>query len=113
MLLYLLMVLLSSTGCSNSSNVNQSALALPTAESEAKLGCAIWNKANLIRPVGSTEELNARYPSLSYFATAAQIDIAFLDLSFAAQQYFQSEFFAGPRPNYYKVQAYCFGVKES
>ena len=101
-----------STGCSGNANVDQSASAKLKAESEAKLGCAIWNKANLIKPAGGTEELNARYPSLVNFAAAARFDITFLDLSFAAQQYFQAEFFAGPRPNYNKVQAYCFGVTQ-
>lgn len=110
-LLVLAMALLVlSTGCSRSANVDQSVSAQLKAESEAKLGCAIWNEANLIKPVGSTDELNARYPSLSNFAAAARLDIRFLDLSFAAQQYFQTEFFTGPRPNYNKVQAYCFGV---
>ncbi len=99
-----------STGCSSSANVDQSVSAQLKAEGEAKLGCAIWNEANLIKPAGGSEELNARYPSLSNFAAATRLDITFLDLSFAAQQYFQTEFFAGPRPNYNKVQAYCFGV---
>ena len=98
------------TSCSTSANVDQAVSAQLKAESEAKLGCAIWNEANLIKPAGSTDELNARYPSLSHFAGAARLDIRFLDLSFAAQQYFETEFFAGPRPNYYKVEAYCFGV---
>jgi hypothetical protein len=85
------------------------------AESEAKLGCAIWNEANLIKPAGGTEELNARYPSLNNFAAAARFDIKFLDLSFAAQQYFQAEFFAGPRPNYNKGSSLlfrCYKVKK-
>ncbi len=98
------------TGCSSSADIDQSVSAKLKAESEAKLGCTIWNEANLIKPAGSTDELNARYPSLSNFAAAARLDMTFLDLSFAAQQYFQSEFFAGPRPNFNKVQAYCFGV---
>ena len=110
MLLLLMTVLILSTGCTNSSSINQAALAQPTAESEAKLGCTIWNEADLIKPAGSTEQLKARYPSLSNFAAAARLDITFLDLSFAAQQYFLTEFFAGQRPNYNKVQAYCFGV---
>jgi hypothetical protein len=109
-LLLFITVLLLSTGCSNSSSVDQAVLEETPAEIEARLGCALWNQANLIRPAGSDEELNVRYPSLSNFAAAARLDITFLDLSFAAQQFFQAEFFAGPRPNYYKVQAYCFGV---
>lgn len=107
--LLVMALLLLSTGCSSSANISQVEAAQLKAESEAKLGCTLWNKADLIKPVGSTEELNARYPSLSNFAAAARLDIRFLDLSFAAQQYFKTEFFAGPRPNYNKVQAYCFG----
>jgi len=109
-LLLLITVLFLSTGCSDSSTVNQAALEQSKAEIKAKQGCVIWNKANLIRPTGSTEELSVRYPSLSNFAAAAHIDIEFLDLSFAAQQYFKTEFFAGPRSNFNKVEAYCFGL---
>jgi hypothetical protein len=109
-LLLFITVLLLSTGCSNSSSVDQAVSEESPAEIEARLGCAIWNEANSIKPAGGSEELNARSPSLSNFAAAARLDITFLDLSFAAQQYFQTEFFAGPRPNYNKVEAYCFGV---
>jgi hypothetical protein len=108
----LITLLLLANGCSNRSNVKYATPAQPTAESEAKLGCIIWNEANLITTFGGTEELKARYPSLSNFAAAARLDIALLDLSFAAQRYFNSEFFAGPRPNYDKVQAYCFGIEK-